>query len=511
MYDGQEELDSLVWDKNDEDSDKSLKRMRLKATCRAVERLAEQCLGTPATLVPPLVAGGFNMLYKVHLAGDPPRPDVMVRLPCPSLVQFPDEKTVQEAATARYIAENTQIPIPQHFSCGRDPTIGPFVILQYIPESRGSMSARLTTPNDDPSVTHVLNPDIDEATLEDIWGKAAACLIRLSRLTFPRIGALVEVEGEGNVAGSYSIAGRPITHNLTDMVRLANVPRAVLPPEGKTYSTADEWYVALAEMHLAQLVFQHNDAVESADDCRNKFVARQIFRRLAKQDRLSSFGFAEDSWSAQSSKMSSSSLSPAPPGSGAFRLWGDDLRAGNMLLRDTDELVAAIDWEFAYAAPTQFVLDPPWWLLLDLAETWSSGIDDWLRIYELRLKTWLAAMKRAEGSIPGVDQRDALPAPLSTYMRESWETGRFWLSYGARKSWAFDMAYWMFLDERFFGERGDVLKEDLWKTRVHLLTDEERAAMEPFVESKMRESEDRVIVDWDPVGARKRLSEVLFD
>ncbi|KAK4145848.1 uncharacterized protein C8A04DRAFT_35416 [Dichotomopilus funicola] len=416
--------------------------MRLKATCRAVERLAEQCLGTPATLVPPLVAGGFNMLYKVHLAGDPLRPDVMVRLPCPSLVQFPDEKTVQEAATARYIAGNTQIPIPQHFSCGRDPTIGPFVILQYIPESRGSMSARLTTPNDDPSVTHVLNPDIDEATLEGLWGKAAACLIQLSRLTFPRIGALVEVEGEGNVAGSYSIAGRPITHKLTDMVRLANIPRAVLPPEGKTYSTADEWYVALAEMHLAQLVFQHNDAVESANDCRNKFVARQIFRRLAKQGRLSSFGFAADNWSAQSSKI------------------------------DADELVAVIDWEFAYADPTQF----------------------------MRLKTWLAAMKRAEESIPGVDQRDALPAPLSTYMRESWETGRFWLSYGARKSWA-----------GFFGERGDVLKEDLWKTRVHLLTDVEGAAMEPFVESKMRESEDRVIVDWDPVDARKRLSEVLFD
>ena len=30
IYDGQEELDNLVWDKNEEDSEKSLKQMRLK-------------------------------------------------------------------------------------------------------------------------------------------------------------------------------------------------------------------------------------------------------------------------------------------------------------------------------------------------------------------------------------------------------------------------------------------------------------------------------------------------
>ena len=515
MYDGQQELDNLVWDKNDEDSDRSLKQMRLTTTCRGVERLAKQRFGTRATLVSPLIVGGFNILYRIHLAEIPSGPDALVRLPCPSLVQFPDEKTFQEAATAKYVAENTQIPIYLHFCCGRDPTLGPFVILQYV-ESRWSMSARLTTPNDDRSVVHRLNPDVDEAALQNLWGKAASCILQLSHLTFPRIGSLVEVEGEGNVKGSYSIAGRPITHNMTDMIRLANIPRCVLPLEGTTYGTADEWYVALAEMHLAQLVFQHNDVVESADDCRNKFVARQIFRRLAKQGRLSSFGFSEDDWSAQASKGRSGSarLSPAPDGSSAFRLWGDDLRAGNMLLSEADDLVAVIDWEFAYAAPTQFALDPPWWLLLDLAETWPSGVDDWTRIYEQRLKTWLAAMERAEDSLLDnkACQQDALPAPLSTYMRESWETGRFWLSYGARKSWAFDMAYWKFLDERFFGEReAGVLKRDLWKTRVHLLTDRERAALEPFVERKMKESQDRVIVDWDPEEAKSRLSEIMFE
>ena len=120
-YDGQEELDDLVWDKNDEDSEKSLKQMRLKTTCRGVERLAEQRFGTGATLVSPLIAGGFNMLYRIRLAGTPSGPDALVRLPCPSLVQFPDEKTMQETATAKYIAKNTRIPIPLHFFYGETP------------------------------------------------------------------------------------------------------------------------------------------------------------------------------------------------------------------------------------------------------------------------------------------------------------------------------------------------------------------------------------------------------
>jgi len=42
---------------------------------------------------------------------------------------------------------------------------------------------------------------------------------------------------------------------------------------------------------------------------------------------------------------------------------------------------------------------------------------------------------------------------MSIYMRESWETGRFWFSYAARKSWAFDTIFWKYLDKRFFGRQ----------------------------------------------------------
>jgi aminoglycoside phosphotransferase (APT) family kinase protein len=158
------------------------------------------------------------------------------------------------------------------------------------------------------------------------------------------------------------------------MVQLANIPSAIFPPQTKTYQTADEYYVWLAEMHLAQLIFQQNDLVRTEQECRNKYVARQLFRRLAKDGKLSKFGFKEDNWSAQS-KSRSMKLSPMPSNCESFRLYCDDFRPSNILLSDSDAITAIIDWEFTYAAPSQFSLDPPWWLLLDTPDQWEAGLD----------------------------------------------------------------------------------------------------------------------------------------
>ena len=259
-------------------------------------------------------------------------------------------------------------------------------------------------------------------------------------------------------------------------------------------------------MQMATLVFQHNDMVSSVDDSRTKYVARQLFRRLAKQGRLSSFGFAEDDWSAYRKSCPATSRLPGPDGSGSFRLWSDDFRPVNILVDEDDDILGAIDWEFAYVAPTQFALDPPWWLLLDVPEMWEGGIEVWTREYERRLQTWLSAIEEAE--------QDMAPGSLllSAYMRESWETGRFWLNYAARKSWAFDTVYWQYLDERFFGERDKgIPAQELWKTRMHLLTEAERAAIEPLVEIKMEESKERVLVEWGDAEAREWLSSFLFE
>ena len=499
MGDASAHLDYLAWDKNDEAWEISQKRLRRKNTCELAASIVAQKFGRKATFRPPLFIGGYNILYRVQVEGT--ASDVCVRLPCPDWVQFPIEKAVQEGATARFVRQHTKVPVPKIFHYGGTSDLGPFMILQHV-ENNGLMSGRLKTRNPDPDVTSVLDPRISDSLLSKYYGKAAHCLLEISRLSFNRIGSLSE-----NEDNTFAITGRPLSKNMNDMLRLANIPRSVLPPEGKIYGSTDEWYAALAEMHMAQLVFQHNDLVTTEDDCRNKYVARQLFRRLARDRQLSAFGFADDCWSPQS-KSWASRLSSAPSNLDSFRLWADDFRPGNILVDDSDDVVAVIDWELAYAGPTQFMLDCPWWLLLEVPESWKPDIDDWTKVYDKRLQTWLSAMEKAENDIGTV----SLPFCLSVYMRESWETGRFWLNYAARNSWAFDTVFWKYLNEKFFGVRQKTVNEnDLWQTRINLLNEEEVAAVEPFVEWKMEDQKARILVNWDTEEAKQRLSKVLFD
>ncbi|KAL2283173.1 hypothetical protein FJTKL_10070 [Diaporthe vaccinii] len=76
---------------------------------------------------------------------------------------------------------------------------------------------------------------------------------------------------------------RPISRSISDLVISGGMPPSVLSPTKKTDSTSDEYYRAMANMHLAHLALKHNNAVTSPPDGREKYVARQIFRKLAKE------------------------------------------------------------------------------------------------------------------------------------------------------------------------------------------------------------------------------------
>jgi hypothetical protein len=91
MDDARAQLDNLAWYKNDEAWEMSQKRLRRRDTCELAASLAEQKFGRKATFRPPLIIGGYNILYKVQVEGM--ASDVYVRLPCPDWVQFPIEKT----------------------------------------------------------------------------------------------------------------------------------------------------------------------------------------------------------------------------------------------------------------------------------------------------------------------------------------------------------------------------------------------------------------------------------
>lgn len=57
------------------------------------------------------------------------------------------------------------------------------------------------------------------------------------------------------------------------------------------------------------------------------------------------------------------------------------------------QIVGVVDWEFTYATPAEFSYAPPWWLLIEKPEFWPEGIDDWTRVFDYRMKTFLVAMK----------------------------------------------------------------------------------------------------------------------
>lgn len=105
----------------------------------------------------------------------------------------------------------------------------------------------------------------------------------------------------------------------------------------------------------------------------------QISRKLAAEQRLADKEFDQ----------------------GPFKLWCDDLRHANALMKGKESIAAAIDWEFSYAAPAEFSHSPPLWLLLKAPDDWEAGLDDWVAEYEPWLEIFLRAMEKKEQELLG--------------------------------------------------------------------------------------------------------------
>lgn len=365
------------------------------------------------------------------------------------------------------------------------------MIIEYI-DHHQTLSHALNDPRRGVHDYHRLDPDIPHENLASLYRQMANIILQLSNLQFSRIGSLVE-----DKHGAISVEGRPLIQNMNSLVDHARVPPCLLPT--KTYSTATEWYCALADMHMAQLVFQHNDAVDDEDDARDKYVARQLFRRLAAEGRLTS------------------GLDEKPDLDGTFRLWSEDLRPSNVLVDKDLRVVGVIDWEFAYAAPSQFTFDPPWWLLLTEPDWWEGGYQKWIEAYEPRLDIFLQVLEDEERQLSKagltknvadmslVGSETGRVKTLAQRMRESWETKTWIVNFASRRSWSFDALFWRYLDPAYFGtnEDGD------HKGRIDVLKETELIAMEPFVAKKLEERKHRVLVEWEEEAAVLHLAKIL--
>ncbi|KAI3321625.1 phosphotransferase family protein [Xylariaceae sp. AK1471] len=484
--------DDLAWEENDKETETWERSLHKSEIYRAIANLIKKYRPGEAVELHKAIRGGYNIFYRLEYKDGS---SAAMRIPSKGIVRFPEEKVRYEVATMRCIAAKTTIPVPKiyHFgTAAENPTgLGPFIIMDYIEHER-TMSEALKDPALEPDESHVLDPNISEQKLEFLYRQMANIVLQLSTVTFPRIGSLVEDKD-----GHFSVSGRPLIQNMNSLLEFTGMNPMLLPSQ--TYSTSDEWYSALADMHLAQLTFQHNDAVDDEDDARDKYVARQLFRQLASSGRLTS-----------EVELQEDRNNPS-----IFPLYSSDLRPSNVLIDKDLRVVGVIDWEFAYAAPAQFSFDPPWWLLLKLPECWPGGYTPWMEAYEPRLETFLRVLEDEEkkmrasselgSGLESLSLSTDRNVALSQQMRKSWERKTWMINYAARNSWELDFIFWRFLDARYFGpnEKGD------HHARLGLLTQKEIEAMEPFVKMKMEESKERVLVHWDHDSAAAQLAKVM--
>lgn len=101
MSDARAQLDNLAWDKNDEASEISQKRLRRRDICELAACLAERNFGGESNTQATSTHRWIQHLYRIQLEGM--SSDAYVRLPCPDWAQLPIEKTLREGATERYV------------------------------------------------------------------------------------------------------------------------------------------------------------------------------------------------------------------------------------------------------------------------------------------------------------------------------------------------------------------------------------------------------------------------
>ncbi|CAI7583851.1 unnamed protein product [Penicillium glandicola] len=258
----------------------------------------------------------------------------------------------------------------------------------------------------------VLNPNIDNTTLDKIYYQIAGYIFQLSQLTFAKIGAI----SKDPASSSWHIAGRPLTYNMNELATVAGYPDDQFPTA--PFDRASDYLRS------------------------KRFIARHRFAQL-----ISKY-YTEDR--------------------GLFIPFCDDIRPSNMLIDPkTLQITAVLDFEFMNAMPAEFTYDPPWWLLLSGPEMWLErcSMEEFLTLYEPRMEQFLRALERVEGETV-LECKEPSGPSLSTRMRNSWRTGQFWFGYAARKSFDVDVIYWAALHE---GDAGVELLDDKARAEMERL------------------------------------------
>ncbi|KAJ5573576.1 uncharacterized protein N7459_008003 [Penicillium hispanicum] len=364
-------------------------------------------------------SGSFNFSLRLHW--DDEDEDWLIRFPLPGKSMVLDEKIAQEASIMRYISEHTSIPIPRviaHGTSEENPTgLGPFIIMNWI---EGTKMSDILKKDGMPVKQEVLDPDLDPQILRNLYSQMADVLLELWSLEFDSIGTL------GQSSGEVAIMQGPQTLEMNELMRTSGISKDAFTSD--VYHSSTDYIASLLHLQSLQLEEQRNSIYDTVD-CREKYTCRHLMKSLA-------LNFIHES-----------------DNHGPFRLFCDDMGPGNVLVNDSLQITGVIDWEFCYAAPSQFASGIPWWLLLRQPESIvnQKGADGFLAEFLPKAEIFLQALEekeQARGITPLSD-----PGHLSTRMRNSIEDKSAWFILACRKVSSVDLIYWELLDEFCFGPR----------------------------------------------------------
>lgn len=195
----------------------------------------------------------------------------------------------------------------------------------------------LKQPTEDEDADMILNPAIEEETLDTIYNQLADYILQISQLEFSLIGAISK-----DTSDTWTVANRPLTYNINELATGTGYPIDQLPT-AQFHRTSD-FFQSVSNQRLLHLKTQQNLTKDKAD-IQRRFIARYRFKQLIP-------------------KYCIDNNSP-------FRVFCNDMQPANMLIDpNTLRITAVFNFKFTNSMPAQFICDPPWWLLLRGPDVW---------------------------------------------------------------------------------------------------------------------------------------------
>ncbi|SPO05332.1 uncharacterized protein DNG_08019 [Cephalotrichum gorgonifer] len=118
--------------------------------------------------------GSFNLGFRYSF---PEGSDTIIRFPKPghTATALRDEKVVNEVRVLEYLRQNTTIPLPRVHSWGLTAEgplgLGPFIIMDFVEGTL--LTDVLKRPTANEQERHILNPDVDNAMLDNVYRQIA--------------------------------------------------------------------------------------------------------------------------------------------------------------------------------------------------------------------------------------------------------------------------------------------------------------------------------------------------